>query len=73
MIKSFRRSRSSTSASTTPYQNTPPGLDLRIEHDQILIMRDDRQYRIRGLEQNQSPVRLTWPSCRTNTKSVTRP
>jgi hypothetical protein len=36
----------------------PPALDVRIEHDQIMITREDRQYRIRGLEQKQSPLRL---------------
>ena len=61
MIKSSRRVQSSKPSAATPAVPTSASarsFDLSIENDQIVITREDRQYRIRGLEQNLSPLRL---------------
>lgn len=64
MIRSSRSGNESAIPSSNGSSDSParssssPALDLRVEHDQIVITRDDRVYRIRGLEQATSPLRL---------------
>lgn len=49
---------SNGSSDSPALSSSSPALDLRVEHDPIVITRDDRVYRIRGLEQNTSPPPL---------------